>query len=40
MNRFADARGYYQKYVASSSADARPELQTDARGKIEQLKGY
>jgi tetratricopeptide (TPR) repeat protein len=40
MNRYADARGYYQKYVASQSPDARPELQTDARSKIDQLKGY
>ncbi len=40
MNRYADARGYYQKYVASTAPDARPELQSDARGKIDQLKGY
>ena len=40
MNRNPDARGYYQKYVASTAPDARPELQSDARAKIEQLKGY
>jgi tetratricopeptide (TPR) repeat protein len=38
MNRPSDAKTYYERYVASSSSDVRPELQTDARGKIEQLR--
>ncbi|GMU62195.1 MAG: hypothetical protein AMXMBFR34_39580 [Myxococcaceae bacterium] len=38
MNRVDDARGYYQKYVASSAPDVRPELQTDARTKLDSLR--
>lgn len=38
MNRVDDARGYYQKYVASTAADVRPELQSDARAKLDQLR--
>jgi tetratricopeptide (TPR) repeat protein len=38
MNRVDDARGYYQKYVASTAPDVRPELQSDARAKLDQLR--
>jgi tetratricopeptide (TPR) repeat protein len=38
LNRVDDARGYYQRYVASTAPDARPELQTDARTKLTQLR--
>ncbi|MEW5743467.1 MAG: tetratricopeptide repeat protein [Myxococcota bacterium] len=38
MNRVDDARGYYQKYVASTAPDVRPELQTDARTKLDSLR--
>jgi tetratricopeptide (TPR) repeat protein len=38
MNRNDDARAYYQRYVASNAADVRPELQSDARNKLEQLR--
>lgn len=38
MARVDDARGYYQKYVASNATDVRPELQSDARSKLGQLK--
>jgi tetratricopeptide (TPR) repeat protein len=38
MNRIDDARGYYQRYVASSAPDVRPELQTDARNKLDSLR--
>lgn len=38
MNRIDDARAYYQRYVASTAADVRPELQTDARNKLQQLQ--
>ena len=38
MNRVDDARGYYQKYVASTAPDVRPELQSDARTKLDQLR--
>jgi tetratricopeptide (TPR) repeat protein len=38
MNRVDDARGYYQKYLASSAPDVRPELQSDARTKLDQLR--
>ncbi|MDX2013852.1 MAG: tetratricopeptide repeat protein [Myxococcaceae bacterium] len=38
MNRVDDARTYYQRYVASAAADVRPELQSDARTKIDQLR--
>jgi tetratricopeptide (TPR) repeat protein len=37
MNRIEDARAYYQKYITSTSADVRPELQTDARQKLDTL---
>lgn len=38
MNRVDDAKAYYQRYVASNAPDVRPELQTDARTKLEQLR--
>lgn len=38
MNRNDDARAYYQRYVASNAPDVRPELQSDARNKLEQLR--
>jgi tetratricopeptide (TPR) repeat protein len=38
MNRIDDARGYYQRYVASTAPDVRPELQSDARTKLTQLR--
>ena len=38
MNRVDDARAYYQRYVASNAPDVRPELQSDARTKLDQLK--
>ena len=38
MNRVDDARAYYQRYVASNAADVRPELQSDARTKLDQLR--
>ena len=38
MNRVDDARAYYQRYVASNAPDVRPELQSDARSKLDQLR--
>lgn len=38
LARVDDAKGYYQKYVASNATDVRPELQSDARSKLGQLK--
>ncbi len=38
MNRVDDARTYYQRYVASAATDVRPELQSDARSKLDQLR--
>lgn len=38
MNRVDDARNYYQRYVASTAQDVRPELQSDARTKLSQLR--
>lgn len=38
MNRIDDARAYYQRYVASNAPDVRPELQSDARSKLDQLR--
>jgi tetratricopeptide (TPR) repeat protein len=38
MNRVDDARTYYQRYVASAAPDVRPELQSDARTKLDQLR--
>lgn len=38
MSRIDDARGFYQKYVASTATDVRPELQSDARSKLGQLR--
>ncbi|MFZ5441532.1 MAG: tetratricopeptide repeat protein [Myxococcota bacterium] len=38
MNRVDDARAYYQRYVASNAPDVRPELQSDARNKLQQLR--
>ncbi len=37
MNRVDDARAFYQRYVASNSADVRTELQSDARQKLDTL---
>jgi tetratricopeptide (TPR) repeat protein len=37
MNRVDDARSFYQRYVASNSADVRTELQSDARAKLDTL---
>ncbi len=39
MNRPSDARTYYERYVASTAGDVRPELQTDSRSKIDLLRG-
>jgi tetratricopeptide (TPR) repeat protein len=38
MNRVEDARAFYQRYVSSSSPDIRPELQGDARRKLDTLR--
>ncbi len=38
MNRIDDARAYYQRYVASNAPDVRPELQSDARTKLDKLR--
>jgi tetratricopeptide (TPR) repeat protein len=38
MGRSSDARSYYEKYVASSAPDVRPDLQSEARQKAEKLK--
>lgn len=38
MNRVDDARTYYQRYVSSAATDVRPELQSDARSKLDQLR--
>lgn len=38
LARPADARAYYEKYIASSAADVRPELQSEARSKIDRLR--
>jgi tetratricopeptide (TPR) repeat protein len=38
MNRPDEARTYYQRYAASTAPDVRPELQTDARNKLQQLR--
>jgi tetratricopeptide (TPR) repeat protein len=38
MNRVDDARSYYQRYVSSAATDVRPELQSDARSKLDQLR--
>ncbi|MBL9039705.1 MAG: tetratricopeptide repeat protein [Archangium sp.] len=38
MSRVDDARTYFQKYVASSAPDVRPELQTEARQAIDRLR--
>lgn len=38
MNRPAEARTYYERYVASTAGDARPELQAQARSKLEKLR--
>ncbi len=38
MNRVDDARTFYQRYVASNSADVRTELQSDARQKLDTLR--
>ncbi len=38
LNRVDDARQFYQRYVASTANDVRPELQSDARLKLDQLR--
>jgi tetratricopeptide (TPR) repeat protein len=38
MNRVDDARQFYQRYVASAAPDVRPDLQSDARAKLDQLR--
>lgn len=38
LNRPVDARTWYEKYVQSSASDVRPELQSDARSKLDQLR--
>jgi tetratricopeptide (TPR) repeat protein len=38
LSRTDDARQYFQKYIASTAPDVRPELQTDARNNLEKLK--
>ncbi|MCU0698224.1 MAG: tetratricopeptide repeat protein [Myxococcaceae bacterium] len=38
MNRIDDARQFYQRYVASAAPDVRPDLQSDARAKLDQLR--
>lgn len=38
MNRPTDAKQYYEKYVASTATDVRPELQSDARAKLDRLR--
>lgn len=38
MGRSAEARTYYERYVVSSAGDARPELQAQARSKLEKLR--
>ncbi|MFL5321831.1 MAG: tetratricopeptide repeat protein [Myxococcaceae bacterium] len=38
LGRTSDAREYYERYVASSAPDVRPELQNEARMKAEKLK--
>jgi tetratricopeptide (TPR) repeat protein len=38
VGRTAEARALYRRYAASAAADARPELQAEARKKAEALK--
>lgn len=38
LGRNADAKEYYERYVASSAPDVRPELQNEARTKAEKLR--
>lgn len=38
LNRIDEARNYYQRYVASTAPDVRPDLQNDARTKLSQLR--
>lgn len=38
MSRNDDARAFYQRYLASNAPDVRPELQNDARAKLNQLR--
>lgn len=38
MNRIDDARQFYQRYVSSAAPDVRPDLQSDARAKLDQLR--
>lgn len=37
MNRLDEARQFYGRYVSAQTNDVRPELQTDARMKLEQM---
>lgn len=38
MGRPADARTYYERYATSTASDVRPELQAEARKKMEKLR--
>ncbi len=38
MNRLDDARQYYARYAQAQAPDVRPDLQTDARMKLDQLR--
>ncbi len=38
LGRTAEARGYFQRYAASSARDAQPELQLRARQKADKLR--
>jgi tetratricopeptide (TPR) repeat protein len=38
MGRTADARQYYEKYVASTASDVRPDLQSEAKQKADRLR--
>jgi tetratricopeptide (TPR) repeat protein len=38
MGRTADARQYYEKYVASTATDVRADLQTEAKQKADRLR--
>ena len=38
MGRGADAREYYEKYVASTAPDVRPDLKSEAQQKADKLR--
>ncbi len=38
MGRTSDARQYYERYVASTAQDVRPDLQQEARSKADRLR--